>query len=109
MRTPSFCLICSTALAISVWFSVVVFLFEICAWCKRDQLDKEFTDIIPYLLCLHVITEDIFQTVAYIAVGTSHLTVPGAIWMGGIQALLFVFMKMYEMISPDEVGLGLLD
>lgn len=99
----------STALAISVWFSVVVFVLEVFAWCKRDQLDEEFTDFIPYLLCIHVITEDVFQTVVYIAVGTSHLTVPGAIWIGGIQALMFVVMKMYEMISPDEVGLGLLE
>lgn len=28
---------------------------------------------------------------------------------GGVQALLFVVMKMYEMVSPDEMGLGLRD
>lgn len=78
----------STALAISVWFSVVVFVLEVFAWYNREQLrqlGKEFVDIIPYLLCIHVITEDAFQTVVYAAVGTSHSTVSGAIWMGGFR------------------------
>ena len=93
----------STALAISVGASVVIYLLELCAF---NQLRVEFADLIPFLLCLHVITEDFFQTLVYIVVATSHLTVPFAIWLGMLQAAAFTCVKMYELISEGEVGLG---
>ena len=96
----------STALAISVWASVIVYLLELCAFTQREELSVEFTDMIPYLLCLHVITEDFFQTLVYIVVGASHSTVPGAIWFGMLQALAFTCVKMYELISEGEVDIG---
>ena len=66
----------------------------------------EFADLISFLLCLHVITEDFFQTLVYIVVGASHSTVPGAIWFGMLQAFAFTCVKMYELISEGEVSLG---
>ena len=58
-----------------------------------------FEDLIPYLLCLHIVTEDFFQTLVYIAVATSHSTIPFAIWLGMIQAAAFMVVKMYEMMG----------
>ena len=91
----------STALAVSVWASVIVHFFELCAFSQREALSVEFAELIPYLLCLHVITEDFFQSLVYIAVATSHLTVP--IWFGMLQAVAFTCVKMYELIASDEV------
>jgi hypothetical protein len=96
----------STVLAISVWLSVIVYLLELYAFTQREDLDIEFAQLIPYLLCLHVITEDMFQTLVYIAVGASHSSVPGAVWFGIIQAFVFTCAKMYELCSEGEVGIG---
>ena len=96
----------STVLGICVWLSVIVYLLELCAFTQREELGVEFAQLIPYLLCLHVITEDFFQTLVYTAVGASHSSVPGAVWFGIIQAFVFTCAKMYELCSEGEVDIG---
>ena len=93
----------STALTFSVGLSIIAFLVEVCIFLQRkevkDRFGVEFMDLIPYLLCVHVVAEDVYQALVYFVVWASHSTVPGAVWFGAVQALAFTSIKMYDLCS----------
>eukprot|EP01046_Picozoa_sp_COSAG06_P050737 COSAG06_NODE_8106_length_2272_cov_2.780948_3_plen_130_part_00 len=96
------------ALLASVIFSFVLMVVE----AKIALGDKErsfrgrtFRDWLPFLYCVHLAFEDVFQVFVYAAVsasqaqsgmGSSHL----AALFGALQALIFSFVKVGEVLIP---------
>ena len=103
-----------TTLTVSVGLSVLMFLYEIYLH-RQGGLERW----IPILLCLHMVTEDFFQTFVYLWVGGTHFLgsmqeeneevcdkgalCPGFAYAFAIaQAVTFTSVKMWELWQEEE-------
>jgi hypothetical protein len=105
-----------TAVTVSVVLSVLMFIFEqyLYKYYKEVLQDK-----IPFLVCLHLVVEDFFQTFVYLWVGGTHfkasITAETECDRGGLcpvfavglaiaQAVTFTAVKMWELWQDTDDG-----